>query len=119
MITAPADADVRSTLTPARRRRRRRETENPDYAAFIRRILRAYTRRIAAGDLEALGELARLRDELNGHLTDAVAGLRHEPNSYSWAQIADALGVSGPTAFERFRKVGGTRRPGAQPANLR
>jgi hypothetical protein len=107
---------VRSDLTPARRRR---EVENPEFAAFIRRILRAYARRAGGGDLDALGDLARLRGELDGHLADAVAVLRHEPWSYSWRQIADALGVTRQTAHEKHRKAGGRRRPGGQPGSLR
>jgi hypothetical protein len=107
---------VRSTLTP---KPRRREVENPEFAAFIRRVLRAYARRVGGGDLDALGDLARLRDELDGHLADAVAVLRHEPWSYSWRQIADARGVTRQTAHEKYRKAGGARRPGGQPGSLR
>jgi hypothetical protein len=114
--TPPRRSSVRSTLTPARRRR---EVENPEYGVFVRRILRAYTRRAGAGDLAALAELARLRDELDGHLADAVAMLRHEPSCYSWAEIAAALGIARQTAQERWRKAGGARRPGGQPGNLR
>ena len=106
---------VNRVLTPATRRR---EVENPDYAAFLRRILRAYSRRIAAGDLDALGDLARLREELDGNLTDAVAGLRNDW-SYSWQEIADVLGCSRQAAQQRWRKAGGGRRPGGQPGHLR
>jgi hypothetical protein len=96
---------VRPALTPTPRRR---EVENPEFAAFIRRILRAYARRAGAGDLDALG-----------HLADAVAVLRHEPWSYSWREIADALGVTRQTAHEKYRKASGVRRSGGQPGNLR
>jgi hypothetical protein len=107
---------VRSPLTP---KRPRRQVENPEYGAFVRRILRAYTRRAGAGDLDALADLARLRDELDGHLADAVAVLRHEPSCYSWRDIAGALGITRQTAQQRWRKAGGARRPGGQPGNLR
>jgi hypothetical protein len=109
-------SDVRSTRTPTRRRR---EVENPEFIAFVRRALRALVRRVGAGDLDALAELARLRDELDGHLADAVTMLRHEPSCYSWRDIADVLGIKRHTAYERFRKAGGARRPGGQPGNLR
>ena len=107
---------VRSALTPARRRR---EVENPEFIGFVRRILRAMTRRAGAGDLDALAEVARLRDELDGHLADAVTMLRAEPCCYSWREIAAALGITRQTAQERWRKAGGARRPGGQPGNLR
>ena len=43
--------DVKTSLTPKRPGRVR---ENDEYAAFARRVLRAYARRIADGDIEAL-----------------------------------------------------------------
>jgi len=111
----PRRSGVNRALTPAPRRR---ELENPEFAAFCRRILRAYARRVGAGDLAALGDLARLREEIDGHLTDAVAGLRHDW-SYSWQEIADELEVSRQAAQQRWRKAGGGRRPGGQPGHLR
>jgi hypothetical protein len=42
---------VKAGLTP---KRRRRQIENDEYAAFVRRILRAYSRRVGDGDVEAL-----------------------------------------------------------------
>jgi hypothetical protein len=107
---------VRRALTP---KRPRREVENPEFGEFVKRILRAYARRIGDGDLTALGDLAQLRDEIDGHLVDAVAKLRHEPWSYSWSQIAAALGITRQSAQERFRKAGGARRAGGQPGHLR
>jgi hypothetical protein len=106
---------VNRALTPEQRRR---EVENPEFAAFVRRILRAYARRAGAGDLDALGDLARLGEEIDGHLTDAVAGLRHDW-SYSWQEIADVLRISRQAAQQRWRKAGGGRRPGGQPGHLR
>jgi hypothetical protein len=108
---------VRPTLTP---KRSRRERENPEFAALFRRLMRAYTRRVgASGDLDAVAEFARLREESEGHLTDMVAMLRHEPWSYSWAEVGRALGISRQSAQERFAKAGGARRPGGQPGHLR
>jgi hypothetical protein len=115
-VTGPRRPGVRETLTPERPRR---EVENPEFSEFVRRILRAYARRVGDGDLDALGALAALRDEIDGHLVDAVAMLRHEPFSYSWQQIGDALGITRQSAQERFRKAGGARRPGGQPGRLR
>ena len=47
----PAKNTVNDGLTP---KRPRPVTENSEYAAFARRILRAYSRRIATGDVESL-----------------------------------------------------------------
>ena len=43
-------SSVRSKLIPTRRRR---SAENDEYASFTRRVLRAYARRVAAGDADA------------------------------------------------------------------
>ncbi|HEY3034416.1 MAG TPA: hypothetical protein VGJ54_07140 [Streptosporangiaceae bacterium] len=108
---------VRRTLTP---RRRKREVETAEFAAMLRRLLRAYVRRVGdQGDLDAFAEFARLLEEGEGHLLDMVAVLRHEPWSYSWAEVGRVLGISRQSAQERFRKAGGARRAGGQPGNLR
>ena len=44
-------------------RRRRRTIENDEYGEFIRRILRAYSRRVADGDVEALSLMTGLADD--------------------------------------------------------
>jgi hypothetical protein len=87
--------------------------------AMISRCLRARARQVGDGALHELPELVRLRDELDGHIPDAVARLRDEPWCYSWSQIGRALGVTAQSAAERFHKAGGARRPGRQPAHLR
>lgn len=86
---------------------------------MVGRCLRALARRIGDGQIEELGALVRLEDELHGNVIDAVARLRAEPYCYSWSMIGKALGVSPQAAQQRFAKVGGARRPGGQPAHLR
>jgi hypothetical protein len=87
---------------------------------MFRRLMRAYTRRVGLqGDLDAMAEFALLLGEGQDHLTDMVAVLRHEPWSYSWAEIGRALGISRQSAQERFAKAGGARRAGGQPGHLR
>jgi hypothetical protein len=108
---------VRRTLTPERPKRRKETSEFP---GLFRRLTRAYSRRVGAeGDLDAFAAYAKLLEEGEGHLTDMVAMLRHEPWSYSWAQIGQALGITRQSAQERFAKAGGARRPGGQPGDLR
>jgi CRP-like cAMP-binding protein len=112
----PGRSDVRPARTP---RRRRREVETSEYVAFTGRILRALSRRVG-GDLDALGDLARLRAEVDGAITDAVARLRNDAHQpASWQEIADQLGVTRSAASDRYGKVGGARAAGGQPAHLR
>jgi len=93
---------VRSGLTPYRRRD---IVENPEYAAFVRRVLRAYSRRVAAGDIEALRGLVTLAGDVETAIRTAVIGLRE--HHYSWAEIAARLGITRQTAHERWGRRGG------------
>jgi DNA-directed RNA polymerase specialized sigma24 family protein len=88
---------VKHALTP---NRRRRVVENDEYAAFIRRALAAYARRVASGDVEALRDLVALSEHLDTALTDAVRGLR--AFGYSWAEIGTRLGISKQAAQQRW-----------------
>jgi hypothetical protein len=74
--------------------------ENDDYAAFLRRVLRAYSRRIASGDIEALAYLAEIAEELHTVTCHAVTGLR--AYGYSWADIARPLGITRQAAQQRW-----------------
>ena len=73
---------VNAGLTP---KRPRRPVENDEYAAFARRVLRAYSRRIAQGDIDALADMADLAAEIDTAIGQAVKGLRQQ--GYSWAEI--------------------------------
>jgi hypothetical protein len=91
---------VNTRLTPDARRR---VVENDEYAAFARRILAAYARRISAGDVEALSLLASLGADVENATRQAVTGLRE--HGYSWADIGARLGVTRQAAQQRW---GGT-----------
>jgi hypothetical protein len=88
---------VNKSLTP---RRARRLVENDDYAAFTRRILRAYARRVADGDVEALTLMLGLSAELDTAIGQAVTGLRQF--GYSWAEIGSRLGITRQAAQQRW-----------------
>ena len=88
---------VNRALTPGRRRR---ITENDEYAAFARRVLRAWARRVAAGDIDAITDMAAAAQELDDAMRQAVAGLRDK--GYSWAEIAARLGVTRQAAQQRW-----------------
>jgi hypothetical protein len=82
------------------RKRGKRVVENPEYVAFTRRIVRAYGRRVASGDVEALPELALLVSDVEQATRAAVRGLR--AFGYSWSEIAARLGVSRQAAQMRW-----------------
>jgi hypothetical protein len=88
---------VKATLTP---KRPRRQVENDEYAAFVRRVLRAYSRRVGDGDVEALSLIVGLADEIDAAMAEAVKGLR--TRGYSWAEIGSRLGISRQAAQQRW-----------------
>jgi hypothetical protein len=71
-----------------------------EYAAFCRRVVRAYARRVGTGDVEALAPMLALATELDECVRQAVAGLREF--GYSWAEIANRLGVTRQAAHQRW-----------------
>ena len=77
--------------------------ENDEYAAFALRILRAYARRVAHGDIEALTLMTDLADEIDSAISQAVKGLRAV--GYSWAEIGSRLGVTRQAAQQRWGRV--------------
>ncbi len=93
---------VRANLTPDRERA---TVENKEFAAFARRILWAFSRRVAQGDVEALTDLLAFAVDLDDAIQDAVDGLREF--GYSWSEIARRAGTKKQTAYERW----GTKRP--------
>jgi hypothetical protein len=92
-----ADCTDNPSLTPGSARR---VVENDQYAAFLRRVIRAYGRRIAAGDVEALADAVALIDELEDAIAHAVNGLR--AHGYSWADIARPLEITRQAAQQRW-----------------
>jgi hypothetical protein len=88
---------VKTGLTP---KRPRPVVENDAYAAFAHRILTAYARRIASGDIEALPLLTALAADIDTAIGQAIIGLR--AFGYSWADIAIRLGVTRQAAQQRW-----------------
>jgi hypothetical protein len=88
---------VNKSLTP---HRDGRVVENDEYAAFTRRILRAYARRVADGDVEALIAMTGLAAEIDAAIRQAVTGLRSF--GYSWADIGSRLGITRQAAQQRW-----------------
>ena len=96
-----------------------RVVENDQYAAFARRILRAYARRVATGDVEALITMTGLAADLDTAIGQAVQGLRGF--GYSWAEIGARLGITRQAAQQRWGSQHDRLSLPAvrQPANLR
>ena len=88
---------VKTSLTP---KSARPVVENDAYAAFARRILRAYARRIATGDIESLTLMTHLADEIDTAIGEAITGLRGF--GYSWADIGSRLGITRQAAQQRW-----------------
>ena len=61
---------------------------------------RAYGRRIASGDVEALRHLLALADEIEHATDNAVEGLRKV--GYSWGEIASRLHITRQAAHQRW-----------------
>ena len=80
--------------------RARRPVDNDEYASFARRVLRAYARRVATGDIDALQAMTDLSDEIDTAIRQAVTGLRSF--GYSWAEIGTRLGITRQAAQQRW-----------------
>jgi hypothetical protein len=91
---------VKNPLTP---NRAGRQIENDEYAAFARRVLRAYARRIATGDVEAIILMFGLAAEIDDAITEAIKGLRKF--GYSWAEIGSRLGITRQAAQQRWGRA--------------
>ena len=77
-----------------------RPVENGEYAAFARRVLRAYARRVATGDIDALTHMTDLSADVDAAIGQAVTGLRGF--GYSWADIGTRLGITRQAAQQRW-----------------
>jgi hypothetical protein len=97
MRPSHAEPSAQRAPTP---KQSRRITENDEFAAFFRRILRAYSRRVAVGDIDALAGLAAMASELDAAIQYGVNGLRDA--GYSWAEIAAQLGITRQGAQQRW-----------------
>jgi hypothetical protein len=99
-LTAIGSAPVHPLPGTGRRPRGRQDVENDAYLGFVARVIAAAGRRIAAGDVDALPDLAKLAHDLDTALITAVTGLR--AFGYSWEQIATRLGVTRQAAQQRW-----------------
>ena len=101
---------VNSSLTP---KRRKAVVENDEYTAFVARVIRAYSRRVAAGDVDAIAAMIQTAADLDAAIHQAVLGLRRF--GYSWAEIGMRLAISRQAAQQRWGDQP-TRRPHQIPS---
>lgn len=83
--------------------RAKREREIPEYAAMVRRILRAHGRRVGDADPEDLAELVAMRETLDAAIAVAVKGQRR--NGFSWAAIGRGLGITRQAAQMAWGRI--------------
>lgn len=81
-------------------KRARREVETPEYGAMVRRMIRAYGRRVADADDVDLGKMVAMRDDLDAAIAAAVAG--QVDRGASWTDVGRALGITRQAAWKRF-----------------
>src|SRR5690348_7972726 len=100
LMASPSRDRAFSVNRPLTSRRRRHVVENDDYTAFIGRVIRAYSRRVAAGDIDAVADMIQTAADLDAAIHQAVLGLRR--TGYSWAEIGMRLAISRQAAQQRW-----------------
>lgn len=79
-------------------------TENTEYAAMVRRMVRAYGRRLAASDPSDLPDALALITEFDQAIGEAVRAMRAS-GGFSWAEIAAYTGTTRQAAQMRWGKA--------------
>ena len=78
----------------------RRTYGNDEFAAFGLRIVAAFRRRIATGDIEGLRDLATLSKAVDTATGEAARQL--VADGYSWADIGRVLGIPRQNAHRKY-----------------
>jgi hypothetical protein len=81
-----------------------RYRETPEFAAFVRRIVRAYGRRVSDMDIEALADMVAVQRELDAAVRAAVLELQGS-GTYSWGDIGRVLGITRQAAQQKYGKA--------------
>lgn len=92
-----AERDVRAPAT----NRAGRYRETSEYVGFVRRSIRALTKRVGAeADIEGLPKMLDLQRQMDASIAAAVGGLRQA--GYSWAEIGRRAGMTKQAAQQRW-----------------
>jgi hypothetical protein len=81
----------------------KRAIETPEYAGMVRRMIRAYGKRVADADEVDLATMLTMRDEIESAIATAVTGQRER--GASWADVARGLGTTRQAAQIRYGKA--------------
>lgn len=76
--------------------------------AFLARTVRAMARRATEGELEALGELRKLRWQIDAAIAEGAQGAHDGEFQFSWTDIGRELGISRQAARQMYGKPGAT-----------
>jgi hypothetical protein len=77
--------------------------ETSEFGKMMRRMVRAYGRRVADADVEDLADMIAVRDELDQQIAEAVHTSRQR-HGRSWADIARATNTTRQAAQQRWGK---------------
>jgi hypothetical protein len=75
--------------------------ETTEYAAMMRRMIRAWGHRVADADVEDLAEMIAARRDLDAAIASAVHNSRNR-HGRSWTDIGRAAGITRQSARERW-----------------
>lgn len=79
------------------------DTETTEYGKMVRRMMRAWGRRVANADEVDLAQMLAARDEFDRAIALAVYGQRKL--GHSWAYIAAGAGITRQAAEQRWGKA--------------
>lgn len=79
-----------------------RTLTSAEFVAFLRRVVRASSRRVAEGDEPELAELMSIRDELDAAICRAIDG--QLANDKTWSQIAAGMNMTKQGAFQWYSR---------------
>jgi hypothetical protein len=78
--------------------------ETPEYGAMVRRMVRAYGKRVGNADDVDLSQMLALREEVEAAIATAVV-LQRDNWGRSWAEIGRGLGITRQAAQQRYGRA--------------
>lgn len=81
----------------------KRTVETDEYVSFVRRIIRAYSRRVGDADEVDLAAMMSVRLEMDRAVVLAIAGQRER--GVSWSTIGAGMGMTKQGAEQWFRRT--------------